>query len=123
VWAQPGPDGALRAPTGHAFEEDLPAVIGDGVEAVLVMHSPLEAVRPALAAIERHWPGPRGAYPHAGRFERPTWVFQDVAPSAMADEAAAWVGDGARIVGGCCGTRPDHIRAIRARLASQASAR
>ena len=37
----------------------------------------------------------------------------------MADEAAAWVSDGARIVGGCCGTRPDHIRAIRDRLTRQ----
>ena len=119
VWTELTPEGELRAPTGHSFEQDLPAVIGDGVEAVLVMHSPLDAVRPALAAIERHWTGPRGAYPHAGRFERPTWVFKDVAPSAMADEATAWVSDGARIVGGCCGTRPAHIRAIRDRLTSQ----
>jgi methionine synthase I (cobalamin-dependent) len=122
VWTELTTDGELRAPTGHSFEQDLPTVIGDGVEAVLVMHSPLEAVRPALAAIERHWTGPRGAYPHAGSFERPTWVFRDVAPSAMADEAAAWVSDGARIVGGCCGTRPDHIRAIRDRLAPEGAA-
>jgi homocysteine S-methyltransferase len=111
-----GPDGVLRAATGRAFEDDLAALIGDGVDAVLVMHSPLEAVRPALAAIERHWPGPRGAYPHAGRFERPNWIFEDVAPAAMADEAEAWVREGARIVGGCCGTGPEHIRAIADRL-------
>jgi S-methylmethionine-dependent homocysteine/selenocysteine methylase len=122
VWTELTPEGELRAPTGRPFEQDLPALIGDGVEAVLVMHSPLEAVRPALAAIARHWTGPRGAYPHAGRFERPTWIFREVAPSAMAGEAAAWVSDGARIVGGCCGTRPEHIRAIRDRLTPQSTA-
>ena len=117
LWTEPGPDGELRAPTGRPFEQDLPAVIDDGVDAVIVMHSPLEAVRPALAAIARHWDGPRGAYPHAGHFERPNWIFKDVPPSVLADDAAAWVHEGARIVGGCCGTRPDHIRAISDRVA------
>lgn len=112
-----GEDGDLLAPTGRPFEEDLPALIDDRIRAVLVMHSPLDAVRPALAAIARHWRGPRGAYPHAGHWERPNWIFEDLAPSVMADHAEAWVRDGARIVGGCCGTRPDHIRAIHDRLA------
>ena len=118
VWTSLGEGGDLLAPTGRAFEEDLPALIDDEIAAVLVMHSPLDAVRPALAAIARRWHGPRGAYPHAGHWERPNWVFEDVAPSVMADHAEAWVRDGARIVGGCCGTRPDHIRAIRYRLAA-----
>jgi methionine synthase I (cobalamin-dependent) len=119
VWTEPGPDGELRAPTGRGFEQDLPALIDDGVEAVIVMHSPLEAVRPALEAIARHWHGPRGAYPHAGHFQRPNWIFTELAPSVMADHAEAWVRDGARIVGGCCGTRPDHIRAISDRLTAR----
>ena len=117
LWAEPGRDGRLRAPTGRPFEDDLPAVIDDGVAAVVVMHSPLDAVGPALEAVARHWDGPRGAYPHAGHFERPHWIFKELAPSVMADHAAAWVRDGARIVGGCCGTRPEHIRAISDRLA------
>ncbi len=37
-------------------------------------------------------------------------------PEAMADQLEALVEAGARIVGGCCGTTPDHIRAFRARL-------
>jgi homocysteine S-methyltransferase len=119
LWAGLGEDGAPRAPTGRPFEQDLPALIDDRVAAVLVMHAPLDAVAPALAAIARHWDGPRGAYPHAGHWERPHWVFDDLAPDVMADHAAAWVRQGARIVGGCCGTRPDHIRAIRERLARE----
>jgi S-methylmethionine-dependent homocysteine/selenocysteine methylase len=117
VWTGLGEDGELRAPTGRPFEEELPALIDDRVAAVLVMHSALDAVRPALEAIGRHSTGPRGAYPHAGHWERPNWVFEEVEPGVLADRAEAWVRDGARIVGGCCGTRPDHIRAIRDRLA------
>jgi homocysteine S-methyltransferase len=123
IWARVGPDGALLAPTAdRALEDDLPELTGDGVSAVLVMHSPLEVVEPALAAIARHWDGPRGAYPHAGHFEQPSWIFEEVAPATMAAKAEAWVRDGARIVGGCCGTRPDHIRAISDRLAGPAAA-
>jgi S-methylmethionine-dependent homocysteine/selenocysteine methylase len=116
VWGRLGPDGELRTPTGQTLEDDLPELIGDGADAVLVMHSALEAVRPALAAIARHWDGPRGAYPHAGHFERPNWIFRDVAPGVLADEAEQWVRDGAQFAGGCCGTRPEHIRAIAERF-------
>jgi homocysteine S-methyltransferase len=118
TWTRGADGGDLPAPTGRPFEQDLPALIDDRVAAVLVMHSPLDAVGPALAAIARHWRGPRGAYPHAGHWERPNWAFEDIAPSVMADHAEAWLRDGARIVGGCCGTRPDHIRAIHDRLAA-----
>jgi homocysteine S-methyltransferase len=118
TWTRGGDGGDLPAPSGRPFEHDLPALIDDRVAAVLVMHSPLDAVGPALAAIARHWRGPRGAYPHAGHWERPSWTFEDIAPSVMAEHAEAWVREGARIVGGCCGTRPDHIRAIHDRLAA-----
>jgi homocysteine S-methyltransferase len=123
AWTLLGEGGELVAATGRPFEQDLPALIDDRIAAVLVMHSPLDAVQPALAAIARQWRGPRGAYPHAGHWERPNWKFEDLAPSVMADRAADWVRDGARIVGGCCGTRPAHIRAIHDRLAAPPAAR
>lgn len=34
---------------------------------------------------------------------------EDLGPDAYADHAMSWVGAGARIVGGCCETGPDHI--------------
>jgi methionine synthase I (cobalamin-dependent) len=30
-----------------------------------------------------------------------------------------WLESGAQVVGGCCGTTPDHIRALRALLADR----
>ena len=48
-----------------------------------------------------------------------TTVF-DVTPEEFADEVASLVADGVRLAGGCCGTTPDHIRALSARLADLA---
>ena len=41
-------------------------------------------------------------------------------PELMADYARIALDSGARIIGGCCGTTPDHIRAMRASLESYA---
>ena len=40
----------------------------------------------------------------------------ECSPQGFADCAAAWIDAGARIVGGCCGTTPAHVRAIAQRL-------
>lgn len=51
--------------------------------------------------------------PNAGlpRVEDGKTVF-DVAPADFADAIAALVKQGVRVVGGCCGTTPDYIRAL-----------
>ena len=55
--------------------------------------------------------------PNAGlpRAENGRTVY-DVTVDEFADEVAAQVRRGVRIVGGCCGTTPDYIRALAARL-------
>jgi len=46
---------------------------------------------------------------------------QDVAgPHGFAEALAPWLDDGASLVGGCCGTTPDHIRALARMLADRA---
>lgn len=44
-------------------------------------------------------------------------------PDYLAEFTRRFVATGARVVGGCCGTTPDHIRAMRAALRMLASAR
>jgi 5-methyltetrahydrofolate--homocysteine methyltransferase len=39
-------------------------------------------------------------------------VYYTQSPEAMASEISALISAGARIIGGCCGTTPDHIRAF-----------
>ncbi len=48
-------------------------------------------------------------------------AIYEVAPERMGEQAAQWLEAGAQIIGGCCGTSPDHLREI-ARAAARARA-
>jgi 5-methyltetrahydrofolate--homocysteine methyltransferase len=55
------------------------------------------------------WFKPNAGLPHldpAGK------TVYDVTPEAMGDVVQSWLTAGAQIVGGCCGTTPDHLREI-----------
>jgi S-methylmethionine-dependent homocysteine/selenocysteine methylase len=88
-------------------------------DATLVNCAPPEDISAALGQLE----GTYGAYAHIGRFDPPSWKFEFV-PQFVAteewpanrygDAAAGWIEQGARIVGGCCGTKPEHVRALKA---------
>jgi homocysteine S-methyltransferase len=104
----------------------LDALLPFAPAAVNVMHTPADAILPALRAIGARWRGVFGAYPEleggapgvaAGRAgggaERAT-----VSPAELAALAPGWIAAGARIVGGCCGATPGHVRALRAALDS-----
>jgi len=87
----------------------LDALLPFSPDAVNVMHTPLDAIAPALAEIGVRWRGLRGAYPEL-ESGAPT------SPSELARLARGWLATGARALGGCCGATPDHIRALRASL-------
>jgi 5-methyltetrahydrofolate--homocysteine methyltransferase len=60
---------------------------------------------------------PLAAQPNAGKpqlVENKT-VF-DMEPEAFAEGVAECIRAGAQIVGGCCGTTPEHIRAVYERI-------
>ncbi len=72
-----------------------------------------------LAAVAASVPGFRLAgYGNAGLplDPRDSAFTEPVDPDAYALLAAGWLDLGARIVGGCCGTRAGHVRALRERL-------
>jgi len=54
------------------------------------------------------WIKPNAGRPQVvdGRTEYPT------SPEAFAEEARVWVDQGAKVIGGCCGTTPDHVRRL-----------
>jgi S-methylmethionine-dependent homocysteine/selenocysteine methylase len=84
---------------------------------VNIMHSPIEAVPAAIKLVRERWQGPIGVYPESGYFTKPHWNFVDViAPDDLVAEARSWVASGVRLLGGCCGTGPEHIRALHAAL-------
>ncbi|HSS65134.1 MAG TPA: homocysteine S-methyltransferase family protein [Gammaproteobacteria bacterium] len=95
----------------------LEGVTGLGEELVAIMHSEIADTGPALDLLRRASPLPLGAWPNSGNFEPPNWHFDDViSPDAFARICTDWVDAGVRVVGGCCGLGPDHIRAAAERL-------
>jgi S-methylmethionine-dependent homocysteine/selenocysteine methylase len=98
------------------FGTELNRLLTEDVSGVVVMHTEVETIVPALKVVAEHFDGPYGAYPHVGDYDRPNWIFTGTTPDQFATHAVEWVEAGAQLVGGCCGTRPEHIRAIKERV-------
>jgi S-methylmethionine-dependent homocysteine/selenocysteine methylase len=93
------------------------AAASAGVERVLVNCVAATLIAPyvdAVAALGL----PFGVYANAGREDEGLgWATGGPhAAEAYADLAGRWHGAGASVIGGCCGTRPLHIRALAERF-------
>lgn len=102
---------------GCALDAMTRALMRGGARAALVMHNEITTTDEALATIRTCWDGPVGAYPESGHFAMPDWVFREIEPDAFVEACERWHGQGARILGGCCGITPEHIAALAARFA------
>ena len=99
------------------FEDVLRAVTDRGETLVAIMHSEIDDTGPGLTCARRVCEAPLGAWPNCGTIEPPDWQFTDVAtPESFADIATQWVEEGVKVIGGCCGLGPEHIRAVTERL-------
>lgn len=120
VWLSlsPGPDGQLMMPA--ALGAAAAAALDMGVQAVLVNCSPpdrtLAYVRALAAAARSHPAAQVGAYANGGAIGGAFGWGAATGPAAYTALAAGWVDAGATLIGGCCGTAPDTIAALRARL-------
>lgn len=112
-------DGSGRLRSGETVEEAAAALSHLPVEAFLVNCCAPEsalAAMPGLARSERRF----GAYANTFRPVPPAWrladgvlpLREDLGPEAYAAHAARWISAGASVVGGCCGTGPEHVRAL-----------
>jgi S-methylmethionine-dependent homocysteine/selenocysteine methylase len=113
-------EGQLAAPVSAAAEpvkllsgESITAAVKAlrelGPDAIMVNCTPLACIEPALEELRAAWPGPIGLYANVGHAD-------DAPPQVYAQHARRWIEHGARIVGGCCGTSPAHIAAVRAQV-------
>jgi S-methylmethionine-dependent homocysteine/selenocysteine methylase len=106
------------------FARVLDALIPLRPTVVNIMHSEIRAVPEAIELVRERWPGPIGVYPESGHFTQPHWNFVDViSPADLVTEALGWVVAGARLLGGCCGTSPEHIKALKAAMPELDAAR
>ena len=96
------------------FEELVEAVSPLGGDAAGIMHSQVRDTPPALEILGRHWSGPKLAYAETGEIEKPDWNFKEICtPNEYAAEIEGWINNyGVQIIGGCCGTGPEHIRIL-----------
>ena len=70
-----------------------------------------------LEVVRKHWQGGiHGVYAHSSSWDvqegqgQGKWVFDDViSPGDYASHCQRWLQAGVQVIGGCCGTRPDHI--------------
>ena len=97
---------------GDSFEELLAALADPGLAAVTVMHAKPEVSLDAIEIVRRHFAGPIGVYAETGDWAPPNWVFDGLAPAEYLRQAIGWAERGARLIGGCCGVGPGHIRAL-----------
>jgi homocysteine S-methyltransferase len=74
---------------------------------------PREDVPGTISYLRRFTQMPLGAYPNVGRYLDPGWQHDEsTGAEAYLEDVRGWIAEGATIVGGCCGTTPEHIAAI-----------
>jgi S-methylmethionine-dependent homocysteine/selenocysteine methylase len=103
--------------SGEPLADAIAAVSTQRPDALLVNCLPPANVAACLAVLARQ-PLPFGCYANLGEPDDVTGFRRsdELSPQGFAASAAGWLAAGARIVGGCCGTTPDHIRAIALRM-------
>jgi homocysteine S-methyltransferase len=117
-------DGRLLS--GESLEDAARAVLEFEPAAVLVNCAPAAAMQQMLHALMRTCGDtPVGCYANIGEPDAMQgWLVTSAQdPAVYAQFVRDWLSAGARIVGGCCGTTPEHIRQVRDLLAGPAPPR
>ena len=108
----------VRGDEAVPFRPMVADVLEMGCDAAGVMHTSVHTTGPALAELNGLWDGPVFAYAESGHFVPPSWKFEDIiSPQDYLDYARQWIDQGVRIIGGCCGIGPEHIRLLHENLA------
>jgi S-methylmethionine-dependent homocysteine/selenocysteine methylase len=104
--------------SGESIEDAVAAVRALHPAVIMINCVPLTYIDRAFEMLRAAYPGSIGLYANVGHANDETgWTLTDeVQPAAYARHAQQWLQRGAAIVGGCCGTTPDHIAAIRKQI-------
>ena len=109
-------DGVARTRRGERAADVYAMAAGvDAVIAVGANCTAPDVVVPSIEAAARAGK-PGVVYPNSGESWDATGRRWTGTPGVSPDDVPTWVADGARLVGGCCRVRPEHIAAIAAAL-------
>jgi S-methylmethionine-dependent homocysteine/selenocysteine methylase/SAM-dependent methyltransferase len=104
-------------PEGDEFGRAARRLDEIGVRALLINCLPPDHVPGMLPWLRDFTDLPLGVYPNLGYFTDDGWSFDKTVDGEQYGEMAArWRQEGAQIIGGCCGTRPEHVAGARARV-------
>ena len=106
---------ALTLLSGESITDAVQAVQRWRPAVILINCVPLACIDRAFAELRAAHRGPIGLYANVGHADdRVGWTLTDeVRPAAYAQQARQWLRQGAAIIGGCCGTTPDHVAALK----------
>jgi S-methylmethionine-dependent homocysteine/selenocysteine methylase len=110
--------GGTTLVSGEPLADAIRAIEPLEPAAVLVNCTPPDVTAACLEVMSRTTHLPFGGYPNAG-VVAPSggWRFDpEGTPVRFAGILKEWIRIGAQVLGGCCGTTPDHIRALRESL-------
>ena len=114
AWVAFVPDWEGRLLSGESIATMVEKLEPLKPDAILMNCAPPPDITRALEELQRHYQGRTGGYAHVGRFDPPDWKFtNEYPPDEYLEVARKWVEGGSTIVGGCCGTTPMHIQALR----------
>jgi S-methylmethionine-dependent homocysteine/selenocysteine methylase/SAM-dependent methyltransferase len=106
-----GPEGDLFGRAARRFEDM-------GVGALMINCIPPDHVAGMLPWLRDFTDLPLGVYPNLGYYTESGWAFdRQIGGDEYAELTAEWREEGAQLIGGCCGVRPEHIAAAKTRLA------
>lgn len=113
-----GSDGWVRLLGGETLSEAVVAVSRLDPAAIVVNCAPAPVIAAALAELRELTDVPLGGYANAGTVDHDRGWAPDphLNGDAYAIQVAEWLGLGAKIVGGCCGTHAAHVAAVRQML-------
>jgi len=106
-------DGDVILEDGDRFGNAAAVFERMGAAALLVNCLPADKVD-GVGTWLRHFTSlPLGAYPNMGSYLRYEWDWSSCpTPEEFLNSARRWVDEGLQIIGGCCGARPAHIKAL-----------
>ena len=107
-------DNRGRMLNGETLPEVVRALAGIEPDVLLFNCAPVPDINCALGELSKVYKKPTGGYAHVGRFDPPDWMFTDeYPPDEYLAAAREWASMGAQVLGGCCGTTPMHIEALK----------
>jgi S-methylmethionine-dependent homocysteine/selenocysteine methylase/SAM-dependent methyltransferase len=105
-----GPEGDAFGRAARRFEEM-------GVRALAINCMPPDHVTGMLSWLRDFTDLPLGVYPNLGYLSAAGWRHEtSIGGPEYAELARQWRGEGAQIIGGCCGVGPEHLAAARGAL-------